>query len=49
MEELFDVLDALVLRVAALNGVTPYSPPLEDAFLPNAVDIVRAVKKVLNK
>jgi pyruvate/2-oxoglutarate/acetoin dehydrogenase E1 component len=49
MEELFDTLDAPVLRLAALNVVTPYSPPLEDTFLPHAADIVRAVKKVLNK
>jgi pyruvate/2-oxoglutarate/acetoin dehydrogenase E1 component len=49
MEELFDALDAPVLRVAALNVVPPFSPLLEDAFLPHAVDIVRAVKKVLNK
>jgi pyruvate/2-oxoglutarate/acetoin dehydrogenase E1 component len=49
VEELFEELDAPVVRVAALNVVAPFSPPLEDAFFPHAVDIVRAVKKVLNR
>jgi pyruvate/2-oxoglutarate/acetoin dehydrogenase E1 component len=49
MEELFDELDAPVIRVAALNVVTPFSLPLEDAFLPKAADITRAVKQLLNR
>jgi pyruvate/2-oxoglutarate/acetoin dehydrogenase E1 component len=49
MEEFFEELDAPVLRVAAPNGVVPFSPPLEDAFIPNAADIVIAVKKLLNR
>jgi pyruvate/2-oxoglutarate/acetoin dehydrogenase E1 component len=49
MEEFFEELDAPVLRVAAPNGVVPFSPPLEDAFIPNAPDIVIAVKKLLNR
>jgi pyruvate/2-oxoglutarate/acetoin dehydrogenase E1 component len=49
MEELFDELDAPVTRVAALNVVPPFSPPLEDAFLPHAADIVRTVKQLLNR
>jgi acetoin:2,6-dichlorophenolindophenol oxidoreductase subunit beta len=48
MEELFDELDSPVERVAGLNTVAPFSPPLEDAFFPNASDIVQAVKKVVN-
>jgi len=48
MEELFDELDSPVERVAALNIVPPFSPTLEDAFFPNADDIVKAVKKVVN-
>jgi pyruvate/2-oxoglutarate/acetoin dehydrogenase E1 component len=49
VEELFDELYAPVMRVAALNAVTPFSPPLEDAFLPHADDIVIAVKKILKR
>jgi len=48
-EELFDELDSPVVRVAALNVVPPFAPTLEDAFFPHAEDIVKAVKKVLNK
>jgi pyruvate dehydrogenase E1 component beta subunit len=49
MEELFDELDSPVERVAGLNIVSPFSPPLEDANFPQVNDIVGAVKKVLNK
>lgn len=48
MEELFDELDSPIERVAALNTVAPFSPPLEDAFFPHVDDIVKAVKKVVN-
>jgi pyruvate dehydrogenase E1 component beta subunit len=48
MEELFDELDAPVERVAGLNVVPPFSPPLEDAFFPNPKDTIKAVKKVVN-
>lgn len=48
MEELFDELDSPVERVAGLNTVSPFSPPLEDAVFPNTNDIFKAVKKVVN-
>lgn len=47
-EELFDELDSPVARVAGLNVVSPFSPPLEDAVFPHQEDIVKAVKKTLN-
>ncbi|MCC8194424.1 MAG: alpha-ketoacid dehydrogenase subunit beta [Deltaproteobacteria bacterium] len=47
-EELFDELDSPVARVAGLNVVSPFSPPLEDAVFPQVADIVAAVKKTLN-
>lgn len=47
-EELFDELDSPVTRVAGLNVVSPFSPPLEDAVFPHQEDIVKAVKKTLN-
>ena len=48
-EELFDELDAPVERVCGLNIVSPFSPTLEDENFPHTADIVKAVKKVLNK
>lgn len=49
MEELFDELDSPVERVAGLNIVPPFAPTLEDVSFPHVNDIVKAVKKVLNK
>ena len=48
-EELFDELDAPVERVCGLNIVSPFSPVLEDENFPHPNDIVKAVKRVLNK
>ena len=45
--EVFDYLDAPVLRVAAKDVPIPFSPPLEDYVLPSASDIIHAVKAVL--
>jgi pyruvate dehydrogenase E1 component beta subunit len=44
--ELFDHLDAPVLRVAAKDVPIPFSPPMEDFVLPKPADVVRAVKAV---
>ncbi len=44
--ELFDELDAPVLRVAAKDVPIPFSPPLEDFVLPKVADVVRAAKAV---
>lgn len=49
MEDLFDELDSPVARVAGLNVVSPFSPPLEDAVFPQIDDIIAAAKRVLNK
>ena len=40
----FDYLDAPVVRVAAPFAPIPFSPPLEDAYLPGADEIVAAVR-----
>ncbi|WP_443662577.1 alpha-ketoacid dehydrogenase subunit beta [Dysosmobacter sp.] len=48
-EELFDELDAPAERVCGLNIVSPFSPVLEDQNFPHPDDIVKAVKRVLNK
>ena len=43
-ERAFDELDAPIARVAAPFTPVPFSPPLEDAFLPGAEEIVAAVQ-----
>jgi 2-oxoisovalerate dehydrogenase E1 component beta subunit len=46
-EEAFDHLDGPVLRVTAPDTPVPYSAPLEDFFLPNAVKIAEAARKLV--
>ena len=46
-EECFDYLDAPVVRVAAPDTPCPFSPPLEDAYIPGAGQIKEAIKKIL--
>ena len=46
-EELFDALDAPILRVAARDVPMPFSPPMEEYVLPNVGDIVAAIRRVL--
>jgi 2-oxoisovalerate dehydrogenase E1 component beta subunit len=46
-EEAFEHLDGPVLRVTAPDTPVPYSAPLEDFFLPNAVKIAEAARKLV--
>ena len=39
-EEAFDDLDAPVVRITSLDTPVPFSPPLEEFFLPKVVDVV---------
>jgi 2-oxoisovalerate dehydrogenase E1 component beta subunit len=43
-EKGFEWLDAPILRVTAIDTPVPYSPPLEDYFLPQVADIVAACR-----
>lgn len=43
-EKAFEWLDAPILRVTAIDTPVPYSPPLEDYFLPQVSDIVTACR-----
>src|SRR5450755_886352 len=45
-DQLFDHLDAPVRRVAALDTFVAYQPILEDAILPQASDLFRAMKEL---
>lgn len=43
-ERAFEHLDAPVVRIASADTPVPYSPPLEDAFLPNAAKVVERAR-----
>jgi 2-oxoisovalerate dehydrogenase E1 component beta subunit len=45
-EDAFEWLDAPLVRVAAPDTPVPYSPPLEDAFRPNADKIAGALREL---
>ncbi|MEO6390459.1 MAG: alpha-ketoacid dehydrogenase subunit beta [Pyrinomonadaceae bacterium] len=45
-EEAFEWLDAPVIRLASIDTPVPYSPPLEDYFLPQVSDVVDAARKL---
>jgi 2-oxoisovalerate dehydrogenase E1 component beta subunit len=46
-EEAFEYLDAPVRVVGALDTPVPYSPPLEEAFLPSEEEVERAARLLL--
>ncbi|MTG97078.1 MULTISPECIES: pyruvate dehydrogenase complex E1 component subunit beta [Myroides] len=48
-EQAFDHLDAPIQRITTADTPAPYSPVLLEEWLPNANDVVNAVKKVLYK
>ncbi|MDR0195115.1 MAG: alpha-ketoacid dehydrogenase subunit beta, partial [Myroides sp.] len=48
-EQAFDHLDAPIQRITTADTPAPYSPELLQEWLPNANDVVKAVKKVLYK
>ena len=47
VDEGFDFLDAPVRKVTAPHTPVPFSPVLEDAFLPSAEQITQAVREML--
>ncbi|MGV6846728.1 MAG: pyruvate dehydrogenase complex E1 component subunit beta [Lutibacter sp.] len=46
-ENVFDYLDAPIKRITTADTPTPYSPVLLAEWLPNANDVINAVKEVL--
>ena len=47
-EEAFESLDAPVRIVGALDTPVPYSPPLEEFFLPSEEQVERAARLLVN-
>ena len=47
-EGAFDELDGPIMRVTAPDTPVPYSPPLEERFLPNAEKVVAAARELAN-
>jgi acetoin:2,6-dichlorophenolindophenol oxidoreductase subunit beta len=45
-QDAFDYLDAPLMRIGAPFTPVPFSPPLEQAFIPGADQIIAAVKKM---
>jgi len=46
-EEAFEFLDAPIRIIGALDTPVPYSPPLEEAFLPSEDEIENAARRLL--
>jgi 2-oxoisovalerate dehydrogenase E1 component beta subunit len=46
-EKAFEYLEAPVVRVTAPDTPVPYSPPLEEAYLPGKDDVLEAARKLL--
>jgi len=45
--QIFDYLDAPIVKINTADTPAPFSPVLLDEWLPNSEDVVKAVKKVL--
>ncbi len=45
-EDAFDWLDAPITRIASADSPVPFSPPLEEVFLPKVADVVREVRRL---
>ena len=45
-EEVFEYLDAPVVRISAPDTPVPYSPPLEEFYIPKVDDIVKAARRL---
>jgi pyruvate/2-oxoglutarate/acetoin dehydrogenase E1 component len=45
-EEAFEWLDAPVVRVASIDTPVPYSPPLEEYYMPQIGDVLEAARKL---
>jgi pyruvate dehydrogenase E1 component beta subunit len=48
-EQVFDYLDAPIIKINTADTPAPYSPVLLAEWLPNSGDVINAVKKVMYK
>jgi len=48
-EKAFDYLDAPIVRIGAPFTPVPFSPPLEQEFIPSEEKIIQAAKKMMGK
>lgn len=46
-EELFDYLDAQIVRIGSLNAPIPFTTVLENYVIPNEIDIINGVKSII--
>jgi pyruvate/2-oxoglutarate/acetoin dehydrogenase E1 component len=46
-EEAFDWLDAPIVRITSKDTPVPFSPPLEEWFLPNVEDVKREARRLM--
>jgi pyruvate/2-oxoglutarate/acetoin dehydrogenase E1 component len=45
-EEAFEWLDAPIVRVASIDSPVPYSPPMEEYYMPQVKDVLDAARKL---
>ena len=45
-EDIFGYLDAPIIRISAPDVPIPYSPPMEEFYMPKADDVVRAARRL---
>jgi 2-oxoisovalerate dehydrogenase E1 component beta subunit len=45
-EDAFDFLDAPITRITSADSPVPFSPPLEEVFLPRVADVVRETRRL---
>lgn len=45
-DEIFDHLDGPIIRIAAPDTPVPYSPPMEEFYIPKASDVVKAAERL---
>ena len=45
-EEAFEYLDGPIRRITAPDTPVPYSPPLEEFFLPKVTDVIRVAREL---
>jgi len=46
-EDIFDYLDGPIIRIGSKDTPVPYSPHMEEFYLPKAEDVVTAAKKLI--